>query len=385
MVRHTLDAMRLGGMYDHVGFGFHRYSTDARWLVPHFEKMLYDQALLAMAYLDGYEATRDEFYASTARDIFTYVRRDLTSEEGAFFVGEDADSEGVEGKFYVWTTGELEEVLGDDSGLAIQAFNAAKNGNFKEEATGSLTGANILHLAKRVEELAGDVAGKVDMDEAALMARLEDIRRRLYEARLQRVPPLKDDKVLTDWNGLMIAAFAMGARVLGDGGYQESAEKSARFILDTMKDEDGRLLHRYREGDSAIHGFADDYAFLAWGLLELHETTGEARYLEEATSLNRHLLEHFWDDKNGGLYFSPDYGEKLPARMREAYDGAMPSANSVAMMNMVRLSRLTEDDALMEKAQEIGKAFSREVERVALGHSHMMSAVDEMLGDRGKR
>jgi uncharacterized protein YyaL (SSP411 family) len=379
MVRHTLDAMRLGGMYDHVGFGFHRYSTDAKWLVPHFEKMLYDQALLAMAYLDGYEATGDELYASTARDIFTYVRRDLTSEEGAFFVGEDADSEGMEGKFYVWTAGELDEVLGDDARRAIRAFNVTREGNFREEATHSLTGANILHPGKRVEKLADEF----EMEASKFAAQLEDIRRRLFEARRLRVPPLKDDKVLTDWNALMIAAFAIGARVLGDNGYREAAEKAARFIIKTMKGDDGRLLHRYRGGDAAIHGFADDYAFLTWGLLELHETTGEKGYLEEASLLNKHLLEHFWDGKNGGLYFSPDYGEKLPARMKEAYDGALPSANSVAMMNLVRLSRLTGDDGLMERAREIGMAFSREVERVPLGHSHMMSAVEEMLDKRG--
>ena len=282
MVEKTLQAMRFGGIYDHIGFGFHRYATDQAWLVPHFEKMLYDQATLAMAYTEAYQFTGKGEYERTTREIFAYVLRDMRSDEGCFFSAEDADSEGEEGKFYVWTEQELEEVLGSEDGrLITKVFNTRPAGNFSEEATGRRAGANILHLKQPLDSLASNLGLTSDQ----LATSVEGARKKLFEARRTRVHPLKDDKVLTDWNGLMIAALAKGAHAFNDAEYGDAAKKAMEFILQRMRDKDGRLLHRFRDGETSIQANLDDYAFTIWALIELYELTFLSGYLRDALAL----------------------------------------------------------------------------------------------------
>ncbi len=377
MVEKTLQAMRLGGIYDHIGFGFHRYSTDPFWLVPHFEKMLYDQAMLAMAYIEAYQVTQREIYAQTAQEIFEYVLRDMTSPLGGFFSAEDADSEGEEGKFYLWTEEEIRQALDPETAeVVIHLFNVEKEGNFREEATGQKTGRNILHLKKPLLEIAKEMALSVE----ELQNRLEHARRQLFMVREKRVHPLKDDKVLTDWNGLMIAALAKGAQVLGERRYAQVAQSAVDFLLKNLRDSQGRLLHRYREGEAGILANVEDYAFLIWGLLELYEATFEVSYLQFAFDLNEELIAHFWDEEGGGFWFTPDDGEKLPVRQKEIHDGAIPSGNSVAMLNLLRLGRISGNRDLEEKAWRISKAFAQKVSQVPSAYTQLMVALDFALG-----
>ncbi len=376
MIEKSLKAMRLGGMYDHVGYGFHRYSTDREWLVPHFEKMLYDQAMLALAYLETYQATGTVVYADTAREIFTYVLRDMTDPEGGFYSAEDADSEGVEGKFYVWEEEEIRRMLGEDADLFIRVFNVKEEGNFQEEATGKATGTNILHMSKPLPDLAADLGMPAD----DLRQRVERLRDRLFKTREDRVHPHKDDKILTDWNGLMIAAFARGACALGQDEYVLAAKKAAGFILEKMRDREGRLLHRYRDGEAAIHANLDDYAFLTWGLIELYEATYEPEYLETAVELADESFTRFWDPEQGGFFFAPEDAEALILRKKEVYDGATPSGNSVAMLNLLRLSHLTGSPALEERAAQLDRAFSSQVAQLPSGYTQFLVAADFGIG-----
>ena len=375
MVEKTLKEMRQGGIFDHLGYGFHRYSTDKRWLVPHFEKMLYDQALLAIVYIEAYQATKDDFYADTAREIFTYVLRDMRSPEGGFFSAEDADSEGVEGKFYVWKAAEIMDALsGEEARLAMKVFNCKEEGNFTDEATGTDTGANILHLSKPVS----DNAGELGMGD--IVRRMEVIRERLFAIREKRVHPHKDDKVLTDWNGLMIAALALGAQVLGDEACGKAAREAADFLLKKMKRKDGRLLHRFRDGDADIDANLDDYAFLQWGLLELYEAGFDPRYLAAALELSQDMLRHFEDQSGKGFYFAPDDARDLILRKKEIYDGATPAGNSVALMNMLRLSRLTGKAEYEDGAAGIIKTFSGQVAQVPSGYTQFLCGLNFALG-----
>jgi uncharacterized protein len=377
MVEKTLQAMRLGGIYDHVGFGFHRYSTDPIWMVPHFEKMLYDQAMLALAYTEAYQFTAKPEYGKTAREIFTYVLRDMTSEEGGFFSAEDADSEGEEGKFYLWTAPELEQLLGkEDAQLVANVYNTQPAGNFSEEATGRKDGGNILHLKQSLKELAPALG--LTSDE--LTARVDGVRTKLFEARTMRIRPLKDDKVLTDWNGLMIAALAKGAQIFNETVYADAAAKAMEFTLRNTRDKDGRLLHRFREGEASIQGNLDDYAFVIWALLELHELTFDAAYLRHALGLSDDLIKHFWDPEQGGFFFTPDDGEELLVRRKEIYDGAIPSGNSVSMLNLLRLGRLTGNADLEEKAEQVAKAFSRKVELFPAAFTQLLVGIDFSIG-----
>jgi len=367
MVERTLRALRRGGVYDQVGWGFHRYSTDARWLLPHFEKMLYDQAGLLLAYTEAFQATGDPEYRRVAGEIVAYVLRDMTSPEGAFLSAEDADSEGEEGRFYVWTVDQLIEALGaEDGARAARLWNATGEGNFREEASGRSTGANVLHLDKDARELPGEEG--------------EALRVGLLGARSSRVRPGLDDKVLADWNGFMVAALSKAGAALGEPSYVEAARRAAGLVLDRMTDGDGRLMHRYRDGDVAVQGQLDDHAFMVWALLELYEATFDEGCLERAVELNRSMMAHFWDGENGGLFLTPDDGEELLVRQKEAYDGAMPSGNSVAMGNLLRLSHLTGDPDLARLASEIGAAFSGDASKVAMGFTQMLSALDMALG-----
>ena len=365
MVEAALQAMRRGGICDQVGFGFHRYSTDARWLVPHFEKMLYDQAMLTIAYAEAFQATHNQTYAANAREILTYVLRDMTSDRGGFYSAEDADSEGVEGKFYLWSFAELKAHLEEDEvRLLLDLFDAREGGNFEG-------GQNILALKSSIE----DAASAMAIPEKDLRARWENIREKLFAAREKRIHPGKDDKILTDWNGLMIAALAKAAQILDDPTYALAARRAADFVLTSLRRPDGRLLHRFR-GGPGIEGTLDDYAFMVWGLLELYETIFEAWYLRTALELNKVMIDHFWDDENGGFFFTPDDGEPLPARMKEIYDGAVPSGNSVAMLNLIRLSHLTGVHTFEEFAEKIGRSFSEQISAQPAAHAMFMAALD---------
>jgi hypothetical protein len=377
MVERTLKEMRRGGIFDHVGFGFHRYATDRSWLVPHFEKMLYDQALLSLAYLEAFQATGNAEYAATAGEIFTYVLRDMTDPEGPFYSAEDADSEGVEGRFYVWSEQEIRHVL--DAGtaaLVIRCFHVLPNGNWMDPAGHGDPGSNILHL----EEEPADPAVKRGGTSESRGAELERARQILFAVREKRVHPHKDDKVLTDWNGLMIAALARGAQVLGEPRYEEAAKRALLFITDRMTGEDGRLLHRYRDGEASIPANLDDYAFLVWGLIELYEATFDTPFLARALRLNRDQLAHFWDEEAGGFFFTPDDGEELLLRQKDAYDGAVPSGNSVAMLNLLRLARMTGNADLENKAARLGRALSGKVEQFPAGFTQLLCALSFALG-----
>jgi uncharacterized protein len=377
MVEQTLQDMRRGGVYDHVGFGFHRYSTDDAWLVPHFEKMLYDQALIAMLYTEAYQATGKVEYRKTAEEIFTYVLRDMTSPEGGFYSAEDADSEGEEGKFYVWRLAEIQRVLGpEEAELVADVFNVFISGNFREEATGRITGDNILHM----KGIAANLAAKLKLSPEELETRLEEARRKLFHSREQRVHPHKDDKILTDWNGLMIAALAKSAQAFDRPEYADAAARAANFILTALRGPDGRLVHRYRQGEAAFSAHADDYAFLVWGLVELYEATFEVRYLSAALELNAYLLEHFWDARSGGFYFTEEAGSDLPVRKKETYDGATPSGNSVAALNLLRLGRMTGNPALEQKAEQVQRAFAGSIGQFPSGYTQMMMALEFGLG-----
>ncbi|TGC10736.1 thioredoxin domain-containing protein [Methanolobus halotolerans] len=377
MVEKTLHAMRRGGIYDHIGFGFHRYSTDARWIVPHFEKMLYDQALIAIACTEAFQATHDKRYREVTREIFSYVTRDMLAPEGGFYSAEDADSEGEEGKFYVWTGAELESVLGDDEAELIkQLFSTSPEGNFRDEATGTSTGTNILYQKKDLREMAAES----DRDPDQLSTEYERIREKLFNYREKRIHPAKDDKILTDWNGLMIVALCKASAAFGDKEYAELACRAADFILSEMKSPDGSLYHRYRGGEAAVEAFLEDYAFFIWGLTELYETTFETQYLKHALELNRHLTEHFRDEYNGGFFHTADYSEFLLFRNKEVYDGASPSGNSVCALNLLQLGRVTADADLENMAYEIFNTFAKQVMRVPLGYTQLLCALDFAVG-----
>jgi uncharacterized protein YyaL (SSP411 family) len=376
MVEKTLEDMRRGGIYDHVGFGFHRYSTDQRWFLPHFEKMLYDQAMLLMAYTEAFQATGKEQYRATAQEVGAYVLRDMTDATGGFYSAEDADSEGEEGKFYLWTAQEIRSILGaKDSALAAEVFGLTEEGNYYEEATGERTGQNILYLERPLME----AAAALEMPEEKLRERLEQIRIKLFEEREKRIHPYKDDKMLTDWNGLMIAALAKAGRAFDEPRFADAARKAADFIVQQWSD-DGHLRHRYREGEWGIAANVDDYAFLIWGLIELYETTFEVEYLTTSLELADDLLEHYWDDGNGGFFFTADGGEELLVRSKEIYDGAVPSGNSVMMMNLLRLARMTDRSGYEEKAEQIGRTFQKNVGQAASSYTQLLSAVDFGVG-----
>jgi uncharacterized protein YyaL (SSP411 family) len=350
MVEKTLDAMYRGGIWDHIGFGFARYSTDEKWLVPHFEKMLYDNALLAIAYLETYQATGNRKYAKTAAEIFTYVLRDMTDPQGGFYSAEDADSEGEEGKFYLWTPAEVNQVLGDNLGSQFcRDFDITAGGNFE--------GQCIPNLIKT-----GYVEG------------YEEARKKLFSQRNERVHPFKDDKILTAWNGLMIAALAYGARVLGKTKYAKAAEKAVSFINANLRRDDGRLLARHRDQEAAYLAYLDDYAFLVWGLIELYQATLKHYYLRHALDLTKDMLKYFWDDTDGGFYLYGNDAEKLIARPKEIYDGATPSGNSVAAVNLIRLSRLTGNPEFEEKSRRQLSAFGGSVANSPPGHAHFLMA-----------
>ncbi|MFE5317294.1 thioredoxin domain-containing protein [Paenibacillus sp. NPDC056579] len=370
MVEKTLDSMHRGGMYDHVGYGFSRYSVDEKWLVPHFEKMLYDNALLAWTYIEAYQLTGKKKYAEVAEQIFAYVLQDMTDSDGGFYSAEDADSEGEEGKFYVWSPKEIVEALGDEDGeWYCDLFDITDTGNFE--------GRGIPNLIHQDLETAASRKGLALHE---LKERVERCRQQLFAAREKRIHPGKDDKILTSWNGLMIMALAKASKALGNESYLQAAAKAAQFITINLRREDGRLLARYRDGEAAYPGYVDDYAFLVWGLIELYEAAFDIRYLKLAVELNAQMIDLFWDEERGGLYFYGNDGEQLISRNKEIYDGALPSGNSVAAMNLLKLSKLTYDAKLSRIADTQLEAFAGSIERYPAGHSMFLIALDFAYG-----
>ncbi len=370
IVENTLNKMRQGGIDDQLGFGFHRYSTDERWLVPHFEKMLYDQALMALAYAEAFQATGAKRFALAAKEIMDYVLRDLASPQGGFYSAQDADSEGEEGKFYLWTIDEVLDTLNPADGeLAVHIYGLKPEGNF----LGS-KGKNVLHIGEPLEEL----APYKGLSLQELIDRLHAIRVTLFEARKKRVAPATDDKVLTDWNGLMIAALSKVGSILNDQNYLDAATKTANFILTKMQ-KGNVLFHRYAKGETGIEGFLDDYAFFSYGLIGLYEATFQNKYLEAASGLTKTMVAKFWDDKNGGFYQAQVAEASMP-KMKQLYDGAIPSGNSVALLDLLLLSRLTNEPTYEAMATEMTQAFGQEVEGAPEAYTFFLCAFDFMVG-----
>jgi uncharacterized protein YyaL (SSP411 family) len=376
MVEKTLDAMVQGGIYDNVGFGFHRYSVDQQWILPHFEKMLYDQALLVIVYTEAYQATGKKRYMEAAQEVLEYLLRDMRSSEGGFYSAEDADSEGEEGKYYLWTADEIIKILGQEDGeLFNQIYNVSADGNFKEESTGHQTGKNVLYQSKSWEELSSELQKTPE----ELWWKMESAREKLFKARQKRIRPHKDDKILTDWNGLIIAALATAGRVYKRKDYVLAARETLNFILNNLKIND-QLMHRWREGEAAVNANLDDYAYLVWGLLELYQTTFLPEYLQMAQEYNKKLMDHFWDPEQGGYYFTADFIPQVLVRQKEAYDTALPSGNSVQMLNLERLYLLTGNDEYRNTSIAMEKYFSAIIKRSPPAFTMFLSAIAFKIG-----
>lgn len=346
MVEKTLGEMAKGGMFDQIGGGFHRYSTDVRWLAPHFEKMLYDNALLSKTYLEAYQLTRKESYTRIVREIFDYILRDMTHSEGGFYSAEDADSEGEEGLFYLFRPEEIKALLGEkDGGIFCDYYDVTPGGNFEG-------GRSILHIRRPLEEFAKEKG--ISLGEVKGV--LERGREKLLEVRSKRIRPHRDDKILTAWNGLMISSMAYGYQVIEEEKYLEAARASAEFILKNLVKK-GRLLRTYREGEAKLPGYLEDYAFFVMALIDLYETTFDPAYLKEALRFNEEMVRLFWDEKGSGFFFTGDDGEVLLGRSKDAYDGAIPSGNSIAVLNLLRLSELTGRGNLKGLAEKTMKTF----------------------------
>jgi uncharacterized protein YyaL (SSP411 family) len=394
MVEKTLTEMSKGGMYDHIGGGFHRYSTDQRWHIPHFEKMMYDQAILTKTYLEAYQITKNEEYAQTAREIFEYALRDMTDPKGGFYSAEDADSlppekfanmtpaegsssEKMEGAFYLWRYQEVVEYLGKESAEVFSYYYGVEpRGNALSDPHGEFRGKNILYAAHSLDET-GQKFGKTPQE---IQKILSESKNKLFDVRKSRPRPHLDDKVLVDWNGLMISSLALGSRVLDEPRYREAAEKSAQFILSTLVRQDGRLLHRYRDGVAGILGTLEDYAFFIHGLIDLYEATFKEEYLKEAKRLTEYMIKLFWDEKEGGFFFTAMDAEKLLIREKEIYDGAIPSGDSIAALDLLRMGRLTLNREWEKKAQEYFKAFGQELSSGPSAYAQSMAALDFAIG-----
>lgn len=374
MVELTLQAMRKGGIYDHLGYGFARYSVDREWFVPHFEKMLYDNALLAYTYIETYQATENPFYRQVAEETLTYLLREMQDEAGGFYAAEDADSEGGEGKFYVWTKDEILQVLGKEDGeLFCACYDVTEEGNF-EQVTNIL---NQVHISLQT------IAKRFNLSLAELETKLSALRKRLFNIREQRVHPHKDDKILTAWNGLAIAAFARAGRVMHNQRYLEAAKKAVTFIEQHLtRKEDDRLYANYREGEAKYLGYLDDYAFYTWGLMELYEATWDRKYLQRAIDRTKAMIDLFWDQQGHGFFFYGKDGEQLLVRQKEIYDGAIPSGNAVAALNLQRLAAFTMDETIQSIAEQQVKAFAGSVQEHPTSHAFMLVAMYLALGKR---
>ena len=369
MVEVTLEKMARGGMYDQLGGGFHRYSVDERWLVPHFEKMLYDNALLSVAYLEAYQATGKAFYRQVAMETLDYVLAEMyDAEKGGFYSTQDADSEGVEGKFFVWEPAEVQQLLGEEKAkIFCEYYDITEPGNFEHK--------NILH----VQTPADLFARKLSMDLGELEDILAEGKQKLFDVREKRIKPGLDDKILTSWNGLMIRSMAMGYQVLGDERYWEAAEKSARFVLSELSQDDGLLLRTHRAGKSHLNAYLEDYSYFVAGLVNLYEATFAVEWLKEAERLNQIMIEQFWDEANGGFFFTSRNHETLIVRSKTGYDGATPSGVSMAIHNLVRLDKLLNRPDFREKVETTLDVYYHQIEHSPSGSAQMLCELDFLL------
>ena len=372
---HTLSAMARGGMYDHVGGGFHRYSVDEEWLVPHFEKMLYDNAQLAPVYLEAYQLTGDPFYRKVAEEIFAYQLREMTDETGGFYSTEDADSEGEEGKFYIWNWDELAAVLGKaDASLFAAYYHCEKHGNFTSHESYH-EGLNIPHIRRDPARIAEEHG--IELEE--LEQRMAQARQTLYEVRAKRVRPGLDDKILTAWNGMMISALARGHQVLDNSAYLEAAERAADFLLNTLRDDDGGLLRVYRRGVAKGPAFLEDYANLVNALVDLHEASYSRRWLGEANQLAAGMIERFWDAEGAGFFMTHEGHGPLIARQKPTYDGSEPSGNAVAVVALLRLALHTGNGDYRERAVQTMGANLEGLRSHPQGYLKMLEGLDYHL------
>ncbi|HKU76343.1 MAG TPA: thioredoxin domain-containing protein [Pyrinomonadaceae bacterium] len=367
MVKYTCDKMANAGMYDQIGGGFHRYSTDAKWLVPHFEKMLYDNALLSRLYLHYFQISGEQQPRETAEGILDYVLREMTHPEGGFYSTQDADSEGHEGKFFVWDLKEIQQTLGEKDASNFAAYyNITEAGNFE--------GKNIPNVTRSKEE----VAKSLGISEADLEASLKESRRKLFELRETRIKPDRDEKILTAWNGLMLASFAEAGVILNRPDYTDAARRNAEFVLSNLR-ADGRLLRTWKDGRAKFNAYLEDYAFLSEGLLTLFETTGELRWLKEALALADRMIEEFWDDESGGFFFTGKSHESLIVRAKDYFDNATPSGNSVAAILLLRLATLTGQENYRSLATAVLREIGDQVRRYPSGFGYALSAIDFLL------
>jgi uncharacterized protein len=375
MAQLTLDQMAAGGIHDHVGGGFHRYATDPIWLLPHFEKMLYDNAQLARAYVKAYELTGKERHKRTAIDIYDWVLREMTDKDGGFYSALDADSEGEEGLFYIWTRKEVLKILGKKAGDEFcKAYGFVKGGNFFDQASGKKPGGNIPHFPEGF-----DAAAKaLKTDPAALRKRLAAGRDKLLKVRVKRIWPYKDDKILTSWNGLMIESLAIGGRGLKDPKLTKAAEKAASFVLKNMRKK-GRLLRTYRSGGAKLNAYLDDYSFMGLALVELHRTTGDKKWLSEATSLAGAMLKYYSDPDAGGFFFTSSDHEDLLSRTKDPFDRAVPSGNAVAVRLLVELGELTGKSEYRDAADKALRAFLPFMQRSPRGMGVLLHAAGRFL------
>jgi len=369
MVTHTLDQMARGGIYDQLAGGFHRYSTDERWLAPHFEKMLYDNALLVPVYLEAYQATKHGIFKRIAEETLAWVEHDMTSPAGGFYSTTDADSEGVEGKFFVWLLEDVKQILGDEADFASGVFDIGEVGNWEGHTilTRPKTDAQEAHLHQMAEE--------------AFLKRVDSIKGKLLSVRERRIKPGRDEKILAAWNGLMISAFAQAAAVLGDKKYAELASRAAGFVLSKMRQPDGKLYRTsLAEGPAKLNAYLEDYAFMIEGLLQLAQTTWEQRWLDAAIELSEIMIAEFWDVDQGGFYFVGQDHEPLIMREKEANDNATPSGNSMAITALLRLGRLTGSTKYLEYAEKALKLFAAQMGQQPMAYGQMLCALDDWLG-----
>ena len=363
----TLDKMACGGLYDQIGGGFHRYSTDDRWLVPHFEKMLYDNALLARVYLDAWRVTGNPLYRRITEEVLDFIVREMRDPNGGFYSTQDADSEGVEGKFYVWDLDEFKATVGPDGDLLARYLDVTGHGNWEEH--------NILNVPKPP-----DVFCKLEnISKDELKAKFETARPKLYAAREKRIHPGRDEKILTDWNGLALRAFAEAAAYLGRDDYRQIAESNAEFVFKTLWD-GNRLLHSFKDGRARFNAYLDDYANVADALLSLYQLTFEEKWLKRAESLTDHIIEKFWDAENGGFYFTDIGHEALITRTKDYFDNATPSGNSVAADLLVRLGALLERNDLTEKAKRLFESTGTLLAQYPSGFGRLLEGIDFYLG-----
>ncbi len=384
MAENTLLKMRRGGIYDHLGYGFHRYSTDREWRLPHFEKMLYDQGMMIWAYLEAFQATGDERFAKTVKEVIEYLVRDMGSKLGTFYSSEDADVGEEEGAYYTWTLDELIDVvheldIGDKKEtekLLKTLFDVDEKGNYEEEATGKKTGKNVLYRRNSLEEMADE--SEKGLDE--LRPIYNEIREALLERREKRERPGKDKKILTDWNGLVLFALSRASRVLGKDLYLKRAKRCADFLLDEMVHGESRIYHSYIERGEKTPGNLDDHAYLVLGLIELYQASSEVRYLKKGIELTESMMEHHWDEERYGFYFAPDDVEELPFRNKEVYDGAYPTGNSIAFLSLSRLYGITGRDLFQKRADEMSRAFPDKISSLEGQYGMFMSALDLHYG-----